>query len=65
MTARLQQGVLPFKIEKSNEPLIARVGLVLPYEMARSHVLACPEPRGTDGDIRQILQHGQILHFKG
>ncbi len=36
MAARLQQGVLPFKIEKSDEPLIARAGLVLPYEMARA-----------------------------
>jgi len=34
MVAKLQQGVLPFKIEKSDEPLIARAGLVLPYEMA-------------------------------
>jgi len=34
MVIKLQQGVLPFKIEKSDEPLIARAGLVLPYEMA-------------------------------
>ena len=31
---KLQQGVLPFKIERTDEPLIARAGLVLPYEMA-------------------------------
>ncbi len=30
----LHQGILPFKIEKSDEPLIARAGLLLPYEMA-------------------------------
>jgi hypothetical protein len=36
MAAKLQQGILPFKIEKSDEPLIARAGLVLPYEMARA-----------------------------
>jgi len=36
MVAKLQQGVLPFRIEKSDEPLIARAGLLLPYEMARA-----------------------------
>lgn len=36
MVVKLQQGVLPFKIERSDEPLIARAGLVLPYEMARA-----------------------------
>ena len=36
MAVRLQQGVLPFKIEKNDEPLIARAGVVLPYEMARA-----------------------------
>jgi hypothetical protein len=36
MATKLQQGVLPFKIEKSDEPLIARAGLILPYEMARA-----------------------------
>ena len=36
MVEKLQQGALPFKIEKSDEPLIARAGLVLPYEMARA-----------------------------
>ena len=36
MVMELQQGILPFKIEKSDEPLIARAGLVLPYEMARA-----------------------------
>jgi NAD(P)H-flavin reductase len=35
MAAKPPQGVLPFKIEKSDEPLMARVGLVLPYETAR------------------------------
>ncbi len=36
MATKLQQGVLPFKIEKNDEPLITRAGLVLPYEMARA-----------------------------
>jgi len=31
-----QQGVLPFRVEKTDEPLIARAGLILPYEMARA-----------------------------
>ena len=36
MSGKLGQGILPFKIERSDEPLIARAGLVLPYEMARA-----------------------------
>ena len=36
MVAKLQQGVLPFKIEGTDEPLMARAGLILPYEMARA-----------------------------
>lgn len=35
MDMKLQRR-LPFKIERSDEPLIARAGLVLPYEMARA-----------------------------
>jgi len=31
-----QQGVLLFRVEKTDEPLIARAGLILPYEMARA-----------------------------
>jgi len=31
-----QRRVLPFKIEQTGEPLIARSGLVLPYEMAKA-----------------------------
>ena len=41
MVKKLQQSFLPFKIERSDEPLIARAGLVLPYEMARA--LKLPE----------------------
>ena len=36
MVAKLQQAVLPFRIEGTDEPLIARAGLVLPYEMAKA-----------------------------
>lgn len=35
MTKRLKH-ILPFKIERTDEPLIARGGLILPYEFARS-----------------------------
>ena len=31
-----RQGILPFRIVQSHEPLIARGGLVLPYEMAKA-----------------------------
>ena len=36
MVAKLQRGVLPFKIEGTDELLIARAGLILPYEMAKA-----------------------------
>jgi len=36
MAAKLRQDILPFRIEKSDEPLMARAGLVLPCEMARA-----------------------------
>ena len=36
MSGKLRQRISPFRIEMTNEPLIARAGLVLPYEMARS-----------------------------
>ncbi len=36
MVAELQQGTLPFKVVGTNESLIGRTGLVLPYEMARA-----------------------------
>lgn len=41
MSNRGRQGILPFRIERSDEPLLARGGLVLPYEMARA--LRLPE----------------------
>ena len=34
MVKKLQRSFLPLKIERTDEPLIARAGLVLPYEMA-------------------------------
>ena len=36
MSGKLRQRILPFRIEMTNEPLMARAGLVLPYEMARA-----------------------------
>jgi hypothetical protein len=36
MTRRFKEGILPFKIVPCNEPLVARSGLVLPYEMAKA-----------------------------
>jgi hypothetical protein len=36
MTRRYKEGILPFKIVPCNEPLVARSGLVLPYEMAKA-----------------------------
>jgi len=36
MVKRLKQAHLPFKIEGTDEPLVARAGLALPYEMAKA-----------------------------
>jgi hypothetical protein len=36
MTRRYKEGILPFKIVPCNEPLVARSGLVLLYEMAKA-----------------------------
>jgi len=36
MKRKLRQGILPFRIEQSDEPLVARGGLILPYEMAKA-----------------------------
>jgi hypothetical protein len=36
MTKRFKEGILPFKIAPCNEPLVARSGLLLPYEMAKA-----------------------------
>jgi hypothetical protein len=33
MARKLRQGILPFKIERSDEPIMAKGGLVLPYAM--------------------------------
>ena len=36
MTKRRREGILPFKVVATDEPLVARGGLVLPYELART-----------------------------
>lgn len=36
MKKKLREGILPFKIERTDEPLIARGGLILPCEFART-----------------------------
>jgi hypothetical protein len=36
MTKRFKEGILPFKIVPCNEPLVARSGLLLPYELAKA-----------------------------
>jgi hypothetical protein len=47
MTRRHKEGILPFKIIPCNEPLVARSGLVLPYEMAKALKL----PRVIDEEL--------------
>jgi len=36
MSKKYKEGILPFKIVATDEPLIARGGLILPYEFARA-----------------------------
>jgi len=36
MSKKYKEGILPFKVVATDEPLIARGGLVLPYEFARA-----------------------------
>ncbi len=36
MARRYKEGLLPFKVVTADEPLIARSGLILPYEMAKA-----------------------------
>ena len=36
MTRRYKEGLLPFKIVACDDPLIARTGLLLPYEIAKA-----------------------------
>lgn len=36
MARRYKEGLLPFKVVATDEPLVARSGLLLPYEMAKA-----------------------------
>ena len=36
MSKKYKEGILPFKVVATDEPLIARGGLILPYEFARA-----------------------------
>jgi len=56
MVAKLRQDVLPFEIERSEEPLIARAGLVLPYEMARALKL----PQVIDRELPECVPSNSI-----
>jgi hypothetical protein len=47
MTRRYKEGILPFKIVPCNEPLVAKNGLLFPYEMANALRL----PRVIDGEL--------------
>ena len=47
MRKRHRERILPFKVVATNEPLIARGGLVLPYELARALKL----PKVIDEDL--------------
>jgi len=49
MARRYREGLLPFKIVATDEPLIARGGLVLPYELAKSLKL----PKVIDRELPQ------------
>jgi hypothetical protein len=76
MKKKLRQGVLPFRIVQSDEPLVARGGLVLPYEMAKAMKL--PEvidrelpapgsghPPAADGPSKFVIPLVLMLHGGG
>ena len=47
VSSKLRQGILPFRIERSEESLVARGDLVLPYEVAEALSL----PRVIDREL--------------
>lgn len=47
MSKKYREGILPFKVVATNKPLIARGGLVLPYELARALKL----PKVIDAEV--------------
>jgi len=49
MAKRKREGILPFKIVPTNEPLVARSGLTLPYELAKALKL----PKVIDRELPQ------------
>ncbi len=46
MAKRYGEGILPFKVIATDEPLVVRGGLVLPYELA---TLKLPKVIGIEG----------------
>jgi len=49
MAGRYKEGLLPFKIVAADEPLVARSGLLLPYEMPKVFKL----PKVIDRELPQ------------
>ena len=49
MARRYKEGFLPFKVVACDEPLVARGGLLLPYEMAKALKL----PKAIDKELPQ------------
>ena len=71
MSKKLRQGILPFRIVQSNEPLVARGGLVLPYEMAKAIKLPevidreLPGPGSGHGYRASVLVMPLVLMLHG
>jgi len=71
MTRKYKEGLLPFKIVPCNEPLVARGGLLLPYELAKALKLPkvidkeLPEPGSGRGYKPSDFVMPLILMFHG
>lgn len=71
MPRRYKEGLLPFKVVPTDEPLVARSGLLLPYELARALKLPMvidkelPQPGSGRGYQPSQFVMALILMFHG
>ena len=71
MARRHKEGLLPFKVVAAREPLIARGGLIFPYELAKALKLPdvvdekLPRPGSGRGYRSSQLVNTLILVFYG
>ena len=64
MARRYKDGLLPFKIVACDEPLVARSGLLLPYEMAKYKRYRLKE-KTLYGGVEDPDEFGEKLYLNG